>query len=254
MLAFDSSDLATCVTTFFNSYNSMCATHQDKIPSHLSIMPFIFGIPGLGLTMLCGFVWNGLASEESDAWLERLASFAPLVPGMPGPKEAIKPMTPYGYLTMLTSFLPEQVTSRAQTASVVKFSPDVIAALAKQSVRMPKGTGGLNLHILRAGSPACSGNAPASVCPYREAHTFVEILGFAGDECTAEEAAAWSLETRNLLMESDAACKTTYLPLTAPEFVNLQDIYGDKLEVLKQLKREYDPKGVFKLTLPRLVD
>lgn len=218
-------------------------------------MPFVFPLPGLGVSMILCYVWNGSADEDSLIWLDRAASLAPLTPGVPAPRDAIKQMTPFAYLTMLTSFLPTEVAGRSHTASVTKFSPDVIAAIAKQCLKMPPGgTSGFNIHIMRSDSPAFSGDVPASVCPYREPHMSLEILGLASDKSGAADAAAWSLETRNAFVGLDDSVKRTYLPLTAPEFVNLHDVFGDKLEVLRQIKKEYDPKGVFRNTVPRLVD
>jgi hypothetical protein len=252
---FDSGDIENVATTFFTNYDAMLTTHNPNIPSQLSTMPCILPIPGLGITLICGFVWNGLATEEAALWLGRLASLAPLAPGVPGPQDAVKDMTPLGYLTMLTSFLPTQVAGRMQTASVINFSPAVVASIAKQSLGMPRGgAGGLNMHMLRPGSPSCSKDVPSSVCPYREPQVFIEVLGFAGEGCSEEDATAWSLEARNAFTTLDNSCKRTYLPLTAPEFLNLQDIYGDKLRELKEIKKEYDPNGVFKLTVPPLVD
>ncbi|KAL7912249.1 hypothetical protein GGI35DRAFT_310456 [Trichoderma velutinum] len=255
LLIFDPGNIENTITTFFTNYDVMLTTHHRNIPSQLSTTPCIIPMPGLGVTLMICFVWNGPATEEAAVWLERVASLAPLAPGLPGPQDAIKDMTPLGYMTMLDSLLPTQAAGSAQTASVVKFSPDVVASIAKQSLRLPSGgAGGLNIHMLRPGNPSCSNNVPSSVCPYREPHVFIEVLGFAGEECSVKDATAWSLETRNAFTSLDGSSKRTYLPLTAPEFLSLQDIYGDKLRELKEIKKEYDPDGVFKLTVPPLVD
>lgn len=147
--------------------------------------------------MYC-FVWNGPVTEETVVWLERVASLALLAPGMPGPQDAVKDMTPLGYMIMLNSFLPTHVAGCAQTATVVKVSPDGVASIAKQSLQMPRGgAGGLSIHMLRPGSPSCSKDVPSSVCPYRKPQVFIGVLGFAGEECFIEDATAWLLEARN---------------------------------------------------------
>ncbi|KAK2592434.1 hypothetical protein QQS21_009850 [Conoideocrella luteorostrata] len=250
---YDSSDIEQGITTFFTNFDALTSNH--KIPSQLSLMPFTAPFPGMGVTVACAFVWNGPASEESAMWVDRVAALAPVAVGPPGPKEAIRETTPFQWITMLTTFIPPEVTGRMQTASITKFSPDLVSALAKSSARMPKGGfTSLNFHLLRSDSPSCSNDVPESVLPYREPHIFVEIMGFAGEGCSAADAAAWSLDTRNAIMQVDGSSNKTYLALTALEFVDLHAIYGEKLEVLKELKRKYDPNGVFRNTLPRLLD
>lgn len=66
------------------------------------------------------------------------------------------------------------------------------------------------------------------------------------------EASAWALEARNELRSLNESRKSTYLPFTAPEFLCLEDIYGDQLAELKRIKREYDPDNFFNNTIPKL--
>ncbi|KAJ3469940.1 hypothetical protein MRS44_000039 [Fusarium solani] len=216
MLFFESSDIAGAVTTFFTSYNNLVNTYKD-IPSKLYLMPSIWIYPKVGLSLTCGFIWNGSASDESRLWLKR-------------------------------------VLSRCQSADISHFSPEVVDELARIAHAIPRdSSGGVNIHTLRADSPSCRPDTPDSVLPYRKPHVMFEFLGLGDDEASARGAAAWALDARNRISALPDAEGPTYLPLTAPEFVDLETTFGGHLAELRQLKREYDPAGVFKHTLPKLV-
>lgn len=225
------------------------------MPSQLGIMPFVFVIPGMGVTLGTSFTWNGSATDETSSWIDRVAGLAPRPAGSPDTRTAINQSTPAAFLSQLTVLVPELVKGWPQSASVKTFSKDVIATIAAHAAKIPKDSvGGYNMHIMRAGSPSFSPNAPESVLPYREPHIVLEVLGFAAGDDAAPASTSWALEARNAIMGLEDAYQKVYLPITAPENADLQVIYGDKLAELRQIKKEYDPNGVFKYTIPRLID
>lgn len=109
------------------------------------------------------------------------------------------------------------------------------------------------MHILRADSPSCSDDVPASVLPYRKPHIMLEILDYGSDDESSKKTARWALEARNRFFASKNSMRGTYLPLTAPEFLDLDKTYGNNLSELKRIKAEVDPNGVFKHTIPALI-
>ncbi|KAH7129779.1 hypothetical protein B0J13DRAFT_678855 [Dactylonectria estremocensis] len=255
MLMFDSSDLSTAVTTFFTNYQKLFDSTK-KIPSQLYAMPFIFAVPAVGITLCCCIVWNGTATDESRAWIEDIGKLAPLVPGMPEPQVSIATMRALDFSQHLTAMLPPQILGgRPQSASLTRLSPGAISSLANVAAKMPKSSnGGINMHIIREDCPSCLDDVPDSVCPYREPHIMLELLGVGPDEETGKEAAEWSMAARNELMGLEEATKKVYIAVTSPECSDWEDVFGDKLEQLRELKKEYDPNGVFKNAIPRLID
>lgn len=150
--------------------------------------------------------------------------------------------------------LPGTVTGKCHSASVSSFTPEVIANLAESAAKTPAGcSGGINMHMLRADSPSCSRDVPASVLPYRKPHIMLELLGFGHDGESSKQAAQWALEVCNLFVNSKDATRGTYLPLTAPELLDLEKTYGHNLDELRKIKTEVDPGGVFKHTVPALI-
>ncbi|KAK7429767.1 hypothetical protein QQZ08_003612 [Neonectria magnoliae] len=253
MLFYESSDIAAVVTTFFTNYNNLFNTSKD-IPSKLYLMPSIWIYPGIGLTLTCGFIWNGSASDESRLWLDHVGKLAPLALNITDVQAAVMNTNGLGFSAMVQSMLPAQVLGRCQTADITHFSPEVVAELAKVADAIPREcSGGINIHSLRADSPSCSDDVPDSVLPYRKPHIMLELLGLGNDEVTARSAAAWALDARSRLRALEHAEDRTYLALTAPEFVDLEVIFGKELVELRKLKQEYDPEGVFKHTVPKLV-
>ncbi|KAL2684494.1 hypothetical protein Neosp_005572 [[Neocosmospora] mangrovei] len=253
MLFFESSDIAGAVTAFFTSYNNLVNTYKD-IPSKLYLMPSIWIYPNVGLSLTCGFIWNGSASDESRLWLERVGKLAPLSPNISDVHSTIMNTNALGFATMVKDMIPAQVLGRCQSADISHFSPEVVDELARIAQGIPRdSSGGVNIHTLRADSPSCKPDTPDSVLPYRKPHVMFEFLGLGDDEASARGAAAWALDARNRISALPDAEGRTYLPLTAPEFVDLETTFGGHLAELRQLKREYDPAGVFKHTLPKLV-
>ncbi|KAL6357248.1 hypothetical protein LRP88_07406 [Fusarium phalaenopsidis] len=253
MLFFESSDIAGAVTTFFTSYNNLVNTHKD-IPSKLYLMPSIWIYPKVGLSLTCGFIWNGSASDESRLWLERVSKLAPLSPNISDVHSTVMNTNALGFAAMVKDMIPAQVLGRCQSADISHFSPEVVDELARIAHAIPRdSSGGVNIHTLRADSPSCRPDTPDSVLPYRKPHVMFEFLGLGDDEASARGAAAWALDARNRISALPDAEGPTYLPLTAPEFVDLETTFGGHLAELRQLKREYDPAGVFKHTLPKLV-
>lgn len=254
MLMFESSDIEKTLTTFLPKYAELFV-QGSILPRKFYTMPVVITPPGMSTTLCCFVVYNGPASDESQALTERIASLAPLMPGTPPPDVAVATTSALEFARRLMDMFPKQLQGRSQTASVTHFSPDVVGCLARGMGKKPStSNGGIIVQQIRSDCPSCGPDVPESVCPYRKPHITFEILGTGPDDEAAEAAMAWALETRNELMGLPDAVKSTYIATTSPECLNVADIFGDKLEELRRLKQRYDPKGVFKNTIPRLAD
>lgn len=200
-------------------------------------------------------MWNGPRTPEGAEWIDRVAALAPLLPGTPDPRASIGTTTAKTFVNYATSLIPPEVIGTTHAVSVTEYTPEVVDVLTEHVAKIKNGlVGGFNIHTLRPESPSVSSDVPDSVVPYRQPQIIFEILGFGTDEASAAPSVAWATELRNLLIKTDAALPASYLPLTAPEFVDLDKIYGEvRLGELQAIKGEYDPKGVFRHTVPRLV-
>ncbi|KAJ6782378.1 hypothetical protein PWT90_06468 [Aphanocladium album] len=255
MLVLDSTDIRAAVTTFYTALDRMTAEYGARIPRKLHLQPAtVIEMPGLGRVSCVAVIWNGPADDEFREWTTRVAALAPLMPGTPDPLTAVATTTSHDFLAFLDTIVLKKAMGRCHTVSVTGFTPDVIAALAEAAAASPADglLGGIYMHVVRADNPSCSGNVPDSVLPYRRPHIMLELLGFGKDPEAGKVAAQWALDTRNRLAGFDETMKNTYLPLTAPEFLDLENVYGDDLAVLKKIKAEVDPDNIFRHTVPKL--
>ncbi|ATY67358.1 D-lactate dehydrogenase [Cordyceps militaris] len=245
---FESSDLEKTVTTVLTAYNQLAG---DGLPSNFCVLPIIMPFPNAGVILALSTVWSGAASEESRAWADKVGAFAPRLPGPP-----VQATTMLGMLRSLTKMMRPHVRGHWHSASLTHLSPQAIRVLAAQAAKIPAaGNGGFALHIVRADSPSCAGTAPASVTPYGTPHVSVDILGIvdiAGEDEVEQAMVSWAEEARDALARVDAAADFTYLPFTHPSHLNLQGIFGDNLEFMRQIKTEQDPNNVFNNGLVRL--
>lgn len=199
-------------------------------------------------------IWHGPVVSEYKAWLQLIAKLALLVLGSPDPVNAIEKTTARGFVLSNTDHLPPKVAGRTHAVSVTHYSSQVAKVLGEMAAIMPKcSAGGFNTYRTHQNSPSSSPGHPTSVSAYRRPQILFEILGFGTDGESAPICAEWALQLSNKLAATDAALPASYLAITAPEFVDLEQLYGTKLDELKRLKKEYDPHGVFCNTLPKLV-
>ena len=249
---FDNSDLVKNVTSVLTGIEALA---KDDIPRELAIDPLIVAIPGTGVTLTALCVWAGPECETQRQFIQRVASLAPTMPGVPGFPEAINSTKPHELLKHVSSLFPKQLTGNIQTVSFSHFSDKAIAAIAKHGSEQPaEGSGGLIMHIIYKESPSCSDEAPDAVSPYRKPHIMVEILGLSPDEAIGARMKEWALNTREGMGTVDAFLDSTYVPLTAPEFFDVRMLYGDNYAELESIKKQYDPNNVFCNTHPRLAD
>lgn len=253
MIMYDTSEVSQTVTQFFTNYAALLSEH-GPLPRELYLFPAFWNFPHLGRTMTCSYTWNGPASDESRLWLDRALALAPLHTKMPPPN--VVTTTSLGLLETVSKNIPLTVHGRSQGTSVERWTTEIIAALATVAETMPTdSTAAFHVHTLRPECPSVQKEVPPSVSLYRKAGFFMDILGLAPSEAAGATSAKWALDSRDLIMATEGAGKTTYLAQTSPERTSLVDLYGEeKLRQLMELKNEFDPKGVFCFAVPRLTN
>ena len=236
-------DIKNSVTTFFTNLQAL--VDKEPVPQKLSLNPAVARLPQSGYMFALSLTWYGKRTLEFDTWLKKLASLAPMAG--PSPQEATKSTTTIEAMDGVTSSLPYGIHSHLQTVALTHWSPQAIAAYAKHVELMIEGTG-TAFHEVRAGSPSCGKpeDFPGSVFGIRRPHMMIEILPFAFTPEDAVQVNNWAAAFRDELAATDAALEWSYPSLTAPEHLNPEKLWGGNAKELRELKKEFDPTGIFK--------
>jgi FAD/FMN-containing dehydrogenase len=245
ILVFDSSDIASTVTTFFKNLNAVL--DSTKLPRNLYLQPMILEVPGQGKTFMVNYVWLGASTPEEADWREKTSSCATLVASM------VQKTTPSGMVAGITAFVPPRVHPGKAHAVSLEFpaiSPQAVETLAKYAVSMPGDGVGMTMHALQG--KATTGPFPPATFLNREEHWMVEMIGLSVTPEGAPAGRKWVEEFERELKGVEGAMNSTYFSLTWHEDVDLDKIYGEHLKGLRALKRKLDPENVFKFAVPRL--
>ncbi len=205
----------------------------------------------MGHVLFCGFSWRGPRNDAFRSWLGK---FAALASAIVDAEAAVKTTTTSAVMEETAAMMPARIYCRVQSKYVTHWSPDVVAAYVRLAELLPITGGGIFSHELRACSPSSSGGTGVadSVFPYRQPHLMLEILGAGRTPEERDAAGSWAEKAYQDLAKTDAALEYGYTALTAPEHTALDKLYGEKAGELRKLKKELDPKGVFKHAIPRV--
>lgn len=147
---------------------------------------------------------------------------------------------------------PQAAFGKSLTLSFKDLTSEVINVICKHAVLQPNSPATiLGMHELRECAPKPTMD---TLIADRTPHFVMELLPTVRDAALLDAALAWAEDLYNDLVSTDPDNKliSTYLPLTEPDRVNMQGIYGDKYQVLKLIKHKYDPDNVFARALAQV--
>jgi hypothetical protein len=201
--------------------------------------------PG-GKVLAVIFVWASSNLDEGQKWLSKLSSWCPVA------ISTVSPTTMSIFNESTRSIVPQTVYGRSLTCSIRELTPEVVDVMSKHAPLQPNSPATiLGIHELRACAPQSQMN---TVLDNHGPHFVMELLPTVQDAELLDAALVWAYDLYDALMRTNPAniLTSTYLPLTEPEKINMKGIYGEKYEILKRIKRQYDPENVFKLALVQL--
>ncbi|KEY73253.1 hypothetical protein S7711_10085 [Stachybotrys chartarum IBT 7711] len=249
---FDMSDLAQAISTVLGNLNQLI--NKGQIPAHCDVHPMLMPIPGLGFVLFCSMTWNGPIDNTYYAILDSVSKLGPAHETLPTIKDSMSVITPLGYAKKMGAILENKAHGEAHARSLTEFTSEANATIATCASEMPEQcNGGIALLVHRSTSPSCSEDALPSVSPYTKPCIVVEFIGQAATEQGGKIAVEWARKSAMKLAKVKGALLNSYLPLAAPDLNSLEGIYGEKLEKLRELKRKYDPQGIFANAIPKLV-
>jgi hypothetical protein len=228
----------------------------NKFPPELGLQPMVVNHPQTGRLLGIGFVWSSDDHEEGRKHLDTIISTIP----SPVQMNTVAAISTPDWINVTGSIIPKTVWGRPETVSFRRLSPKALDIVGKALEEMPADLGTcLVFHHFSKQSPSAMEASLAEgscFCPdaRRHEHMVIEIIGSSISREGMAQSERWAAELRDALVTSGEVMDSAYLPLVGAGGPSLDKIYGEKWKLLKNLKRQLDPEGVFKYTVPRLVD
>jgi len=218
---------------------------SEGLPSALSLhQSFVNGPTGKALTIL--FVWASPDINAGQEWLHKLQSWSPVA------LSTVAPTTMASFTLASENVVPKHAYGKMFTVSVYELTPEIMDVICQHASLHPNDPATfLGLHELRDCTPQPS--TDTVVCA-RSPHFVFEIGALTTTPEMLDSAIEWGQAFYNAVLNSGSEniMSSTYLPLTEPAKVDMNAIYGAKLEFLRNVKQRYDPRNVFKHALVQL--
>ncbi|RHZ54118.1 hypothetical protein CDV55_102666 [Aspergillus turcosus] len=252
-ILYDSTNIAQTFIDFNAAYRTLL--DSDPLPPPLTIQQIAFNSPSAGRLLAAIFVWSSPDLAAGHTWATKIAALAPTL------ASTVAETTIPAFLASTAALVPSTVYGSPHTHSIRSITPAVAETIGQYLATMPSDPGTMfSVHQLR-GPSATTQNHP-NVFVAREPHYVLEIVGFAAEEKLSAEAMEWALQMARGVERVDPAnvLPTAYISLsntaaasaTATADEVLRRVYGSKAEVVRDLKRRFDPENVFRLTVPEM--
>ncbi|CEJ54980.1 hypothetical protein PMG11_01266 [Penicillium brasilianum] len=239
---FKSEDMAAVVKQYNAAYSQ---AKEEGLPSSLHLFQAILNSP-VGKTFSLFFMWSSSDLEEGQRWLSKVSSWSPVA------MSTVQPSTHKDFGAFVCSTMPKHTYGTIFTISFYDLTPEVLDVIGTHAQKQPDIPELLfGVHELRHDAP----REPnlETVFDNRCAHFLIEVIPLASNLETLAEGISWGEEFISALRKTDAGniIPSTYISLTSPKEVDMAKIYGSRYEVLKRIKKQYDPQNVFNNTLTR---
>ncbi|KAF7172370.1 hypothetical protein CNMCM6106_006581 [Aspergillus hiratsukae] len=247
-ILYDSTNITKTFLDFNAAYRAL--VDSDPLPPQLSIQQTAFNSPSCRL-LAAIFVWSSPDLDAGHTWAAKIAALAPTL------ASTVAETTIPALLASNAALVPSTAYGSPLTHNIRSINPAVAETIGQYLATMPSDPATMfTMHHLR-GPSATTQNHP-NVFVAREPHYMLEILGYAVEEKHSAEAMEWALQMARGVQRADPAnvLPTAYISLyntaaTSSDEV-LRRVYGSKAEVVRDLKRGFDPENVFRLTVPEM--
>jgi Berberine and berberine like len=241
MVVFNSKEMTSTIQNFTAGYEGLV---EEGLPAALGIQQNVLNTP-MGKCFAIGFMWSSPDLDTGRKYLDQIASFGQVI------FNGVKETTILEWMDGIAMFAPKVAYGRNCTISLHKLTEEAITVIGREIASMPEDRSTLlSIHQLRGSSEAANTN---SVFGARTAHYCLEFIATSSEPERTQAVWDWAVRFRDAMRRTDAQniLTSTYISLTPPTEANAPAIYGDNWEKLVEIKRQYDPKNVFKHALPK---
>ena len=242
MIIFDSTDIATTAQKFGTGYRALAA---EGLPSALYVQQVSITTP-YGKVFAVAFFWGSDDHEQGQACLTKVTALGSVI------MNTVTPNTLAGFLEIMKGAVPPNAYGSIETMSIRDMTPEAINIIARNIGKMPSTIGtGYSMHELRG--PSAAPNTE-SVFGSREPHMMLEIITTVADQADLKGAKEWAHDFLNELkeMKPENILPGTYISITPPGSNSFKNIFGTNYDHLLEMKRKYDPEGIFGLAPPEV--
>jgi FAD/FMN-containing dehydrogenase len=208
-----------------------------QAPDELSVSAGVLPGPDGGPVVLLFPMWSG-DGEHGEEWIARLRQFGTPVVDKVGPTSYLD------WLSMFAATAPVGRYYAAKNRSLAQLNPAVISALVAAGEQRTSPFSGIILHDFRGAGTRVP--LAATAFGMRKEHFMVEII--AAWESTAEDDGENHRKWARCLSENLAphALPGGYPNMLGPDdYAQTAHAFGANAARLQQLKRRFDPEGVF---------
>lgn len=246
IIIYDSHDIKSTFEAFNVGYRRFS---PDEIPPQLTVQQLIVNSPH-GRVMVLSFMWSSEDTATGSIWLKKFETLGNVV------MNTVAVQSLPEWMAQSTASVPPRVYGTGRTHNIREMNSDISAILGTALENMPTDPGTmLSLHQLRGPSAK---DTPGSLFASRFPHYMLEVLGFASLKENKEDSVNWATGVWETVsrMDSNIVLPQAYISLDHmgqdPNHAALSRVYGANDGALLALKREYDPKNVFDLAIPRI--
>jgi hypothetical protein len=242
MIIYDSTDIAATAQIFNIGYQGLLA---EGIPSALSVHQLVMTSP-MGKVFTAAFIWGSDDHETGGTYVGKIAALGNAV------MNTVASTTVTDFMKTLATVVPPNAYGSIETISIREFTPEAISIMARNFEKMPATSGtAFSMHELRGPS---AGPHAESIFGSREPHLMLEIIKTVAKEADLEGTEEWAKAFMADLRKMDPKniLPGTYISLTPPGSNSSANIFGSSYKSLLELKRKYDPEGIFGLAPPEV--
>lgn len=246
LILYQSEDIASTIKQYNDGYRAL-STQGEGLPPTLGAHQAAINSP-TGRTFGLLFLWSSSDIETGKIWLDKILSLAPVA------MHTVTTTTLAEWLKVIGTVVPQQCYGPILSVNLRSLTPEVVDVIATHAEQMhPDPSVMFGIHELR-GPATTQGGHPDSVFAERSAHFMLEILPTVTSPENLDAAVKWGTAFHEALSKTnpDNLLPTVYLPFVSPEALDIRQIYQEQYDALVQLKREYDPKNVFKFALAQI--